>query len=364
MQQLYCTAALLLTVTAAVADYKPTDKGKLTVETAADVVLKDEKRKKDLHVKVNFPKEDGKYPVVVFSHGFGAGKEAFAAVSEHWASHGYVVIHPQHADGGRLGGSTRPGLGNKDEADEDKKDDSKPKFDPAKLRERLNGATKGSEKADGIDKLANLQNNPKSITDRVRDVTFIMDSFAELEKQVPELKGKLDADRIGVSGHSYGAAVAVLVGGATADLGDEKGKSLGDKRVKCVLPFSAAGAGEYGLTAGSWKPMTLPVMYVTGTKDIRPGKEFEWRKEAYDGSPAGDKYLVVLDGATHFNFGGGPPGGGRLQRTGDKYSPLVKACSTAFLDLNLKGDTAAKDYLKKDGGFATFASKAVEFNTK
>jgi predicted dienelactone hydrolase len=345
----------------AAAEYKPTEKGKLTVETAADVTLRDEKRKKDLHMKVNFPKEDGKYPVVVFSHGFGAGKEAFAAVSEHWASHGYVVIHPQHADGGRLGAGSRPGLGKKDDADEDKVDDPKPKLDPAKLRERLKGAG-------GIDKLANLQNNPKSITDRVGDVTFILDSFAELEKQVSGLKGKLDADRIGVSGHSYGAAVAVLVGGASVDLGDEKGKSLGDKRVKCVLPFSAAGAGEYGLTAGSWKPMTLPVMYVTGTKDIRPGKEFEWRKEAYEGSPAGDKYLVVLDGATHFNFGGGPPGGGRLpgvgRGAGDKFTPLVKACGTAFLDLHLKGDTAVIDYLKANGGFATFAGKAAELSVK
>jgi predicted dienelactone hydrolase len=69
-----CVSFLFLTAATAAADYKPSEKGKFAVETAADVVLKDEKRKKNLHLKVNYPKEGGKYPVVVFSHGSGPAR--------------------------------------------------------------------------------------------------------------------------------------------------------------------------------------------------------------------------------------------------------------------------------------------------
>jgi hypothetical protein len=77
---------------------------------------------------------------------------------------------------------------------------------------------------------------------------------------------------------------------------------------------------------------------------------------------------MILASPTDSETGDGPPGGGRLRGAdrgaGDKYSPLVKACGTAFLDLHLKGDKAAKEYLKKDGGFTTFAGKATEYSAK
>jgi hypothetical protein len=73
--------------------------GPSAVETVASVSLHDAKRGKNLDTLVRGPKGDGKFPLIFFSHGFGANKEAFAPVSEHWASHGFIVIHPQHVDG-------------------------------------------------------------------------------------------------------------------------------------------------------------------------------------------------------------------------------------------------------------------------
>ena len=35
-------------------------------------------------------------PVIVFSHGLGNSKEGYSYLGEHWASHGYVSIHPDH----------------------------------------------------------------------------------------------------------------------------------------------------------------------------------------------------------------------------------------------------------------------------
>ncbi|MFN9975583.1 MAG: chlorophyllase/cutinase-like alpha/beta fold protein, partial [Phycisphaerae bacterium] len=46
-----------------------------------------------LPLRVHFPTAGGPYPVVLFSHGFGGDRSTFAPIGQHWASHGYVVIH-------------------------------------------------------------------------------------------------------------------------------------------------------------------------------------------------------------------------------------------------------------------------------
>jgi predicted dienelactone hydrolase len=97
---LFISVAVSCFVSSAVADELVKSKeGPLAVETADNLTLRDETRKKDLTCKVYYPKTGGPYPVILFSHGFGANKDAFGPIGKHWASHGYVVIHPTHADG-------------------------------------------------------------------------------------------------------------------------------------------------------------------------------------------------------------------------------------------------------------------------
>jgi predicted dienelactone hydrolase len=334
------------------------DKGKADVIVVESLKLRDEKRKSELVVRLHHPKGDGPFPIIVFSHGFGAGKDAFAAIAQHWASHGYVTIHPNHADGGRLGQLKG--------AQPKKNNDSDPDNRREELRNQLQEQHADSEKK-GAGRLGGIGGSG-GLSDRVRDIVAVLDALNQIEEQVPALKGKLAKDKIAVSGHSFGAATVMLIGGITADIDGEKAKSFLDARVKCVLPFSGSGAGEYGLTKDSFKSSRLPTLYVTGTKDIRPGKEFEWRREAFEGSPSGDKYLVIMDGATHFHFGGGPPGGSRLagiggNRGGDQYTPHVKDVSLAFFDAYLKGIEKAKVYLSKDG-FGKHAAGTASIESK
>src|SRR5262249_49144533 len=143
------------------------------------LTLRDAKRNKDLTLKIYHPKAEGPFPVVVFSHGFGGDKEAFADLSRHWASHGYVCLHPTHADSLRGKGVGLAGL---------KVAMDKGLSDPVKIAER------------------------------VGDVTFLLDALPEIEAKVPALKGRLDAKRIAVAGHSFGAFTAMLVGGVTVDV--------------------------------------------------------------------------------------------------------------------------------------------------
>jgi len=65
--------------------------GKFKVVTVADLKLADEPRKKELSLTAVFPEGEGKFPVII---GSGIG----TALPAYWASHGYVVLLPVHAD--------------------------------------------------------------------------------------------------------------------------------------------------------------------------------------------------------------------------------------------------------------------------
>ena len=81
------------------------------------------------------------------------------------------------------------------------------------------------------------------------------------------------------------------------------------------------------------------------------------KKEPYEFSPPGDKYLVVIDGANHLSFGGA------LGPRGADITDVVKLGSTRFWDAWLKDSEPARDYLRSDrmiedsGGSCTFDRK-------
>jgi predicted dienelactone hydrolase len=275
--------------------------GPYTAVVADNLKLHDTARDKDVLFKVYYPRGDGPFPVIVFSHGFGGNKDAFAYLSRFWASHGYVVLHPTHSDSGALQ-QLREG-------------------NAAELRKRLE--------------------NPKAWENRLRDVTVFLDSLAELEKVAPDLKGKLDGTRVGVAGHSFGAYTAMLLGGTTVDVPDgPASKSFADPRVKAILPISGQGTGQQGLTKTSWQKVTLPMLTMTGSLDRGvAGQTPEWREEPFRLSPEGDKYHLFLEGANHFTFG--RPGPSEL-------TDYVKAASLPFWDAYLKGKSEGKAYLRSD----------------
>jgi dienelactone hydrolase len=301
--------------------------GPLGVEVADGLALRDAARGKDLAYKVSYPEGDGPYPLILFSHGFGGSKDAFSTIARHWAGHGYVVIQPTHADGlGRRDGDRTAA-----------------------------GGRPGRLGAGGL--LAGLS-DPDRIADRVADLVLILDSLTEIAKTTPALEGRIDAKRIGVGGHSFGAYTAMLIGGVTVDLGGEQGRSFRDRRVTCILPVSAQGTGQQGLTERSWAGLTIPMMTITGTRDRGVGGQgVDWKKEPYAFSPPGSKYLVVIDGANHLSFGGGL--GGR----GSEITDVVKLTSTLFWDAFLKDSDPARASLRSDappkaaGGTYSFEKK-------
>jgi len=273
---------LLLAAPVLADDYKP-QPGPRAVAVLETLELK------DLPLRVTYPKESGKYPVIVFSHGLYGSKDGYQPLARFWAAHGYVCIQPTHPDSLRFG----------------------------------------------------LQTSARAMRawdKRPRQVSLVLDSLDAIEKKIA---CRIDADRIGVGDHSFGAHTAQLLGGTTA-----RGKSFADRRVKCVLLLSPQGQGTL-FREDSWKTLTKPALILTGSNDTgRNNQRPEWRLDPYKHSPQGDRYLVWIDGA-HHGFGG--ISGAKWRGAGprnDEHVRIVRQASLAFFDAFAKGDGKARAWLR------------------
>ncbi|MEX2218200.1 MAG: hypothetical protein WD749_05515 [Phycisphaerales bacterium] len=268
-----------------------------------------------------------RFPVVVFSHGMGGTRDAYGYFGRHLASHGYIVIHPQHA------GSDAAAVGRQ-------------------ARDRVLPGRQPQEPAEGTGRgamglvLDNV-NDPDNLRNRPLDVSFVIDHAT----RDPALSARLDPDRIAVGGHSFGSYTALAVGGMKVHVpaggqraASNEPSSFHDPRVKALIAMSPQGADVMGIRPGAWDSLRVPTLFLTGTKDYGQGQRpAAWRREAFDKAPAIDAGLIVLTDATHMTFSGraGLLGGSRHSR----HIRWVLASSTAFLDSHLKGDKDAAAWL-------------------
>ena len=332
---------------AASSSYQPAD-GKHAVKVLEEILLPDAKRKKDLPVRVTYPNDAGPFPVIIFSHGVGGSNSCCADLVRYWAGQGYVILQPTHADS-------------------------------IEWQKKQQAAADDKDKKRRVQRPLAALRDPDQWAGRAGDVSFLIDSLAELEKKVPALQGKLDSSRVGVGGHSYGAYTSQLIAGATVDVpGEEKGRSFADPRPAAFLLLSGQGRGQQGLTDNSWARLTRPMMSATGSRDRgAKGQPPDWKKEPFDLSPPGDKYHLFLHGAWHGTFVGrtgegeeknleriaSGQAGLRQGASGDASSAkdvknliaeqkilfgYVQKATTAFWDAYLKKQPAAKAYLQSD----------------
>jgi hypothetical protein len=85
------------------------------------------------------------------------------------------------------------------------------------------------------------------------------------------------------------------------------------------------------------------MMVITGTNDRGVGNQrYEWKMEPFEYSGSGGKFLVVIDGANHFSFGG------QLGPRGTKVVDCVKSVSTHFWNSYLKNSEASGKVIMSD----------------
>lgn len=279
-----------------------------------DSAVKDATRDREIPIRVYLPAKTAVAPVVLFSHGLGGNRYGSKFLGDHWAARGYVAVFMQH-----------PGS-----------DESVWRDVPL------------AERAGSMRKAASAQN----FSHRVKDVPAVIDQLEKWNAEAGHaLAGRMQLDKIGMSGHSFGAVTTQAVSGQSYPL---VGSGFTDSRIKAALVLSPSkpAAGDVSKAFGS---VSLPWLLMTGTKDIANiggapigVADMEGRYAVYPALPAGNKYELVLDGAEHSVFTDRPLPGESGQRN-PKHHPIILALSTAFWDAYLRDDADAKGWLDGDG---------------
>jgi predicted dienelactone hydrolase len=279
-----------------------------------DETWHDDARRRNLPVRVYYPENAGKAPVVIFSHGLGGSREGYSLFGQSWASHGLVSVHLQH-------------IGS---------DESLWKNEPAPSRAKAlrAGAT------------------PINTLLRNGDMRFALDQLEIINAAPGPLQGRLDLEKIGVAGHSFGALTVELVTGASSVLA----KTTADPRIKAVIAMSS----PVPPAIGGYDQMRLPTMHMTGTEDTSPGTTAADRLIPYKQATYTPTYLANFEGGTHNIFGG------RSLDPGKKLSPYqdhILGLTNAFWQAYLTGDKTAADWLGK-GSATEFVKPVGKFEGK
>lgn len=208
--------------------------------------------------------------VVVFSHGFNGAPAAYRRILSAWVAHGYTVVAPLH-----------------------------------------------------VDSLQHPQHD--DYDGRAAFSTRIMD--------LAVARGFVKATHPGkpviAAGHSFGSLMSVIEAGAVTVAGP-----LGDPDVRGVIAFSSAGDLPGVIMPTTYDGLNAPLLMITGDRDLVPGYVTDWRahRSPFDRSPAGDKTLMIFEGADHQLVG----------RADDAAFAVIVAATEAFLDAHALGDASAE----------------------
>lgn len=253
---------------------------------------------------------DAPLPAIIFSHGLGGSCKGYAYLGEYWAGRGYLVFVLQH-----IGSDDRIWRG--------------------KSREE---ALEAMRKAVTV----------KNMSNRLEDVHALIDNFVawNSDPQNP-LYGKIDQNRIGMGGHSFGALTTQVLAGQLVPLWGDK---YADKRIKAALVLSPSYPQREILMPSPFSKVEIPWLLMTGTEDVSIviDRKAEERLKVFEALPPGHKYQLVIFGGNHMLFTG-------INRPAK--SAMVQQLSTLFWDAWLKDDPKAREALESGKVRELFAPK-------
>ncbi|MDJ0509456.1 MAG: alpha/beta hydrolase [Crocosphaera sp.] len=257
------------------------EKGNYGVNPVRVIKLTDPNRQRtfDLHLYQPQRWKAGKTPVVVVSHGLGSHPDDFKELGQQLASYGFLVAIPQH-------------IGS----------------DKEKLESMLNNYSR---------QLYDLED----FINRPLDISYVLDDLER--RNETEFSNRLNLDKVGVLGHSFGGYTALALAGATWDFDNirtycdrpvwefnlsmllqcqtlnlpQQLYNFRDPRVAAIgimNPVNSVVFGSQGL-----EKVDIPIIIGAGTNDpatpaiIEQIRTFAWVSSQ-------NKYLFVMEGQAHF----------------------------------------------------------------
>jgi predicted dienelactone hydrolase len=299
-------------------------------------------RQRAVPLRVRAPIDAGatetRRPIIVFTHGLAGSLDTGRLWGEHWASHGFIVIHVQHP------GSDEAAVANS-------------KSPRAAMRKASNGT---------------------QFVQRLRDLRFVFDELERLgqtrnhgeivaaEEERParvRLAQAGDFARIGLAGHSMGATTVQRLAGQNHT--GPKANGPGDDyepRAAAFVAFSPSARNPQA--AVQFAHIEKPFFSITGTLDgrgpSRLGVPAKNRVVPFEGMRGDNKYLLNLDGAGHMVFAGSPRKNASAQdKVRDfEHVRITRTLTTAFWFAYLMDDAdahagieAGENYVGSAGAF-------------
>lgn len=304
--------------------------GPHTVLLIEEINIQRDGRDSPMPLRIRYPQptddNPGPFPVVIFSHGMGGFIDAFEHLSTHLASHGYVVLHPAHTDS-------------------------------IQVRRRAGESVESLRRTFTRGATATVD-----LASRVADCLWILDHHEDIETQI-ERPNLLDTNRAAMAGHSAGAMTTqALAGLRFAPDRARRSMSYSDgSRFLAYVIISGQGTTRPSLNERSWDAFNRPTLVLSGTEDVsRVSDETpESRRHPYEYAPAGDKYLIHIEGATHSSYQGA--------RAPNADARCIEALTThatrSFLDLHIRQAELARTWLN-DPNPDKFKGIRAQYHTK
>lgn len=245
------------------------------------------------------------YPLLVFSHGYGGSGLGAIFLTEELASHGWIVVAPDHNDRHT---AVRIRTGQKKDFD---------RMGFLRHAKKISGFGP-DERGEFLYRLEEMKT--------VLNMMPLSDSFGKF----------IDKGKIAVGGHSLGGFTALGLCGTI--------EQFYDNRIKAVLLFST-GAGGYLFTEDELAGVRIPSMYFLGAceKDQLRGTKTmaELANKVFQKLPP-PKYLLEVKGANHFSFNNRFVDNWRahLLSGSEEQFELIRQYSIAFLEKHV----AEKNY--------------------
>ncbi|MCE7796475.1 hypothetical protein LWE61_07855 [Sphingobium sufflavum] len=260
-------------------------------------------------LRLTFPASGDHLPVVILSHGNRLSRTDYQPLVSALARAGYLVVQPDHPDASIDG------------------------FTPATPQPENTWRT------------------------RIEQLAWVARHLTSLTRAIPLLRGRVDASRIAIVGHSFGGHTAALAMGARVR---DTGANPALPSIRAAVLLAPPGDHD-GLTPEwkarapylrvDWSGLHGPLLIINGDKDDTPltDRGPQWHDAPYRLAPAGrDICLMTVPGVGHY-LGGidsplrGPTGDATPERRTAVFSAIL-----SFLAAKLRPTPASqKDWIDR-----------------